>query len=89
MLRLVTEVYIGPMVLSFLLTFDNHLETNAHKCCLHMINEWFGSVCEICHLKWNRNRVSVTVIAKSKIALSCESTVLIMLCTLVCFFSLL
>ena len=45
MLRLVTEVYIGPMVLSFLLTFDNHLEINAHKCCLHMINEWFGSVC--------------------------------------------
>ena len=33
---------------SFLFTFDNLLETNAHKCCLHMINEWFGSVCEIC-----------------------------------------
>jgi hypothetical protein len=46
MLRLVTEVYIGPMVLGFLLTFDNHLETNAHKyCLLHMINEWFVLSC--------------------------------------------
>jgi len=88
MLRLVTEVYRTHDTKSFLFTFDNLLETNAHKCCLHMINEWFGSVCEICHLKWNRNRVSVTVIAKSKIALSCESTVLIMLCTLVCVFFL-
>jgi len=44
LILVVIEVYIGPMIYIFLLTFGNLLEGNAHKCCLHMINEWFGSV---------------------------------------------